>query len=312
MSKYTTEVRWICETSVSHPVSGNGFDNIDEIINASHTNVFNFSYPIFDAQYRAPLEKKILRHFYTREICEETVGLWKLRLCDKLNVIMPYYNQLYESALLEFNPLYDIDYTRQGEKSVEGSDISVGSSNVSEESDKSNTDNLLKVGSSNTERNETGEGKQTNTATSQSSGSKSGESEGWNLYSDTPQGTVVNLDNNTYLTNATKTTNENSDTENKSEFNTDIGTSNTTNTITSSDNVTDTENRTKNENVNKSKNESVTKSTDKNDFVTYTERVFGKRSGKDYSKMLAEFRKTFLNIDEMILNELEPLFFGLW
>lgn len=312
MSKYTTEVRWICETSVSHPVSGNGFDNIDEIINASHTNVFNFSYPIFDAQYRAPLEKKILRHFYTREICEETVGLWKLRLCDKLNVIMPYYNQLYESALLEFNPLYDIDYTRQGEKTAEGSDIYVGSTNVNEDEDRTNNDNVLKVGSSTTERIETGEGKQVNTGTSQSTGSKSGEVEGWSLYSETPQGTVGNLDNNTYLTNATKTTNENSDTENKSEFNSDIGTTNTVNTITNSDNVTDTENRAKNENINKSKNESVSKSTDKNDFVTYTERVFGKRGNKDYSKMLAEFRKTFLNIDEMILNELEPLFFGLW
>ena len=45
------------------------------------------------------------------------------------------------------------------------------------------------------------------------------------------------------------------------------------------------------------------------DFI---QRVTGKRGGMTYSKMLDEFRKTFLNIDRMILNDLESLFIGLW
>ena len=44
----------------------------------------------------------------------------------------------------------------------------------------------------------------------------------------------------------------------------------------------------------------------------YIENIFGKRGGITYSKMLTEFRETFLNIDLMIVNELRPLFFGLW
>ena len=44
----------------------------------------------------------------------------------------------------------------------------------------------------------------------------------------------------------------------------------------------------------------------------YAEKVIGKMGGVSYSKMLNEFRSTFLNIDAMILKDLEPLFFGLW
>ena len=110
MSRYTTEVRFICENAAGYDES-KGFNDIDEILTVAAPKVFNFDWPIFDENYRLPLEKKILRHNYTREICEETVGLWKLRLQDTLCNIMPYYNKLYESELLKFNPLYDVDMT---------------------------------------------------------------------------------------------------------------------------------------------------------------------------------------------------------
>ena len=117
MSKYTTEVRFICESYAGLSDSV-GLTNVNTVLQNSVDKVFDFDFPIFDENYRRPLEIKILKHFYTREICAETVGLWKLWLNDKLNVIMPYYNQLYSSTLLEFNPLYDVNLTRkhQGKK----------------------------------------------------------------------------------------------------------------------------------------------------------------------------------------------------
>lgn len=108
MSKYTTEVRFICENAYNNENSG--FTSIDTILNTVAPKIFNFDFPIFDEQYRIPLETKILRTYYTREICEETVGLWKLRLQNKLCNIMPYYNQLYESAKLKFDVFKDVDY----------------------------------------------------------------------------------------------------------------------------------------------------------------------------------------------------------
>ena len=110
MSKYTTELRFICETSVGYEES-QGYDKVEDIIQAAIPIIFNFDFPIFDENYRNVLCTKIIKHYYTREISEETLGLWRLRLNAKMNEIMPYYNKLYEAWSAEFNPLYDTDIT---------------------------------------------------------------------------------------------------------------------------------------------------------------------------------------------------------
>lgn len=79
MSKYTTELRYIVE---------------------SGTPIFDFSYPIFDENYRKILEQKIIDTYYFREIGFETFGKFKHYLKTKMNTIMPYYNQLYDSEHL--------------------------------------------------------------------------------------------------------------------------------------------------------------------------------------------------------------------
>ena len=104
MSKYTTEVRYICENYASLNQS-KGYNDIETILDNSWDKVFDFPFPMFSEEYREDLCKKILRHYYTREICEETVGLWKLRLNSRMNEIMPYYNKLYNSELISIEPL---------------------------------------------------------------------------------------------------------------------------------------------------------------------------------------------------------------
>lgn len=111
MSKYTTELRYIIESFNKNTTSI--ATTVDDMIEVARPYIFNFNYPIYDENYRAVLEHKILRHFYTREIGMETFGLWQLKLNDKMNMIMPYYNQLYASKLLEIDPLQDTDITKQ-------------------------------------------------------------------------------------------------------------------------------------------------------------------------------------------------------
>lgn len=110
MSKYTTEVRFICEQAAGLSNSG-GYSSIKDTINAAIPKIFDFDFPVFNPSYKNVLCYKILSAYYTREICEETVGLWKLRLDNKLNMIMPYYNKLYELEEMKINPLIDVDYT---------------------------------------------------------------------------------------------------------------------------------------------------------------------------------------------------------
>ena len=84
MSKYTTEVRFICENNAGL-VDSEGYNSINQILNDCVDKVFNFDFPIFDENYRKVLEIKILKHYYTREIATETVGLWKHFLDMRLN-----------------------------------------------------------------------------------------------------------------------------------------------------------------------------------------------------------------------------------
>ena len=44
----------------------------------------------------------------------------------------------------------------------------------------------------------------------------------------------------------------------------------------------------------------------------YLEHVYGKRSYTSYAELLSLWRDTFINIDDMILEELRGLFFLLW
>lgn len=62
-------------------------------------------YPIFDEDYRGPLNKKILDHYWNYEIGQETESMFRFSLNRKMREIMPYYNQLYKSELLEFEAL---------------------------------------------------------------------------------------------------------------------------------------------------------------------------------------------------------------
>ena len=112
VSKYTTEVRFICE-SKSGLAESKGCDNVDEVLENSWNKIFTTNCTFFDETYRSVLCKKILKHYYLREICSETVGIWKLWMNTKLEEIMPYYNQLYESAKIEFNPMHDVNLTRE-------------------------------------------------------------------------------------------------------------------------------------------------------------------------------------------------------
>lgn len=271
MSKYTTEVRFICENFAGLSESAGG-DSVDGVLEKSWDKVFNSNVKFFDEKYRKVLCKKILKHYYTREIGCETVGLWKLWMNTKLEEIMPYYNQLYESELLKFDPLTDtkVDTTsnRRGNSDRDKS----GTENTNDKRDV-NVDNS---GSSN----------------GSSDRSTHGDSVERDLYSDTPQGSLQNIENETYLTNARKVSNDSNGTDNV-----------TSEDRFSSNSVTGDTFVGKKDN---SENERVNSTED------YVESVIGKRGNGSFSNLLMEFRKTFLNIDMMIIEEFEEMFFQLW
>lgn len=334
MSKYTTEVRFICENNAGLTES-KGYKDIKNILTTAAPKIFEFDFPIFDEQYRLPLEIKILRHYYTREICEETVGLWKLRLEDRLNVIMPYYNQMYKSELIKFNPMYDVDLIRDhktennGESNNTSNRTTHGESSDTSDGTRNDSAHNVRKGISDTTSENTSNGSVDTSGSTNTSetGSVNKNGTAWKLYSDTPQGGIEGIAhadddvaNLAYLTNATKdTTNEQTNTTGKGESSntgkqTSSDTSNGTVNVTSNDDETGTFDS-KSHTTNNGQTDGTENFTGKNTVTStedYLEHVRGKQGVTSYSRMLTEFRETFLNIDRLVLDELSDLFFGLW
>lgn len=262
MSKYTTELRYICESLIPLDTSV-GYRNVADVIDKARPKIFDFQYPIFDNDYKELLETKIIKHFYTREIGEETYGLWKLRLDTLMNEIMPYYNQLYLSEKIKINPLENYSHEKTYKKLNEGHEDNTGTvrTNVANNGDS----NVLHGGEITTQNNNT------NT----------------NVYSDTPQGSLTGVNEGKYLTDARKIS-DNGSTKNTFDNYDRTGTSFTGNTTVDSGN-----------------------SGSANSVEEYLENLSG-FNGSSSSSLLLEYRKTFLNIDTMVINELEKIFIQLW
>lgn len=290
MSKYTTELRYICESLAGLDESV-GYEDVEDVIEECRSKIFSFNYPIFDVAYKKTLETKILKHFYTREIGLETYGLWKLKLDTKMNEIMPLYNMYYTSALLNFNPLYTKDLYRKKDVEIDTSDNLISSQEASSTVDR-DTSNTT-VDSENVIENRHNVGDE--------SGTSGVDTTNRDVYSDTPQGSLTGVENLTYLTNARKITNDSD-----SEYDIDKE-----NTETNSRSTATNNSNTGSEDVESGSSSSLEQSKAGNSVEDYLEHVYGFESGSA-SKLLKEYRETFLNIDLMVIGELEELFMQLW
>lgn len=189
MSKYTTELRFICESLAGEKQSVDG-SKVAQIVSTARPLIFDFDYPIYSQDYKQVLETKIIMHFYTREIGLETYGLWKLKLNTKLNEIMPFYNRMYQALESEFNLLADVDYL----DSFDGNKNGTEDSTNTRIEEGGYTKNLTRNGSDTVHA--------------------EGENQNINKYSATPQGSLQNVLSDEYLTdaNVTNTSGENTET----------------------------------------------------------------------------------------------------
>lgn len=98
-------------------------------------NNFDFqmtNYPIFDENYRETLNNNILHHYYENEIGFETAPLFRFYLNQKLNEIMPYYNELYkvQKKLIDDNLLLNnvnLSEELKGRNTTQSSSVSQSS-----------------------------------------------------------------------------------------------------------------------------------------------------------------------------------------
>lgn len=79
--------------------------SVRDKIEAARSKLFDFTYEIFDPAYKSVLETHFIRKFYMREIGAETEGLFKFNLETWLLINMPFYNKLFESESIKYDPL---------------------------------------------------------------------------------------------------------------------------------------------------------------------------------------------------------------
>ena len=121
MSKYTLELRRIHQTY----------------------KIFDFDYDFYtnDETIKYNFEDKFINEYYFNEIGFETVGRFKQRLKTKLNKIMPYYTQLYQTELRskDIDFMLNKDLEEVYERVLEGSNTSKNDVTV----DNNSTSNVL-------------------------------------------------------------------------------------------------------------------------------------------------------------------------
>ena len=121
MSKYTLELRRIHQTH----------------------KIFDFDYDFYtnDETIKYNFEDKFINEYYFNEIGFETVGRFKQRLRTKLNKIMPYYTQLYQTELRskDIDFMLNKDLEEVYERVLEGSNTSMNDVTV----DNNSTSNVL-------------------------------------------------------------------------------------------------------------------------------------------------------------------------
>lgn len=208
----------------------------------SGVDIWDFEYPSFyTGDDKKAFEKKVIDHYYFRQIGQETVGRFLHCFRSRINDIMPYYIQLYESEKFMRDiedPFATVDYTETFEQETSGT--TSGTSVIDSESNSDGTSN----------------GNSTR------------------KFSNTPQGSIDNLDS--YLTEA--------------------------NVDTSGMNTTDTTNAT------------TTTETSGSDTgtVRHTLTKKGAMGVTTFGHDMIEYRQSFLNIDLMLIKELNDLFLGIY
>lgn len=133
MSSYTLELRHIHQTY----------------------KVFNFDYDFYTDSdiIKSKFEQKFIDEYYFHEIGQETVARFQHRLRTRLNKIMPYYKQLYDTELAakDINFLLNKDLTETFERVVTGESSSINDLTVSDQGETNNKESNIENGNASLE-----------------------------------------------------------------------------------------------------------------------------------------------------------------
>ena len=204
--------------------------------------LWEFDYPSFyEGAEKTAFEQKVIDHYRFRQIGSETVGRWLHQFRTRVREIMPYYIQLYKSVAI-----------------MDAIDDPFGNVDV--------TETFTRERSSNSTTESNGTSNETVT------GSTSETTSGTKKFSNTPQGSIDNLDN--YMSEATVDNGSHSGSNNQT----------VSGTGSADSQQSDTENE------------------------SYTMTKRGNQGVNTYAHDMKEFREIMINVDLQVIEALNDLF----
>ena len=125
MSKYTYQLRnVIMFTSLNEVKSWLTDYDLADYLTSDQLKVVTEA-GLFD---KDKLADRIINHYYMREIGVETIGLFKLRIKTKLDLLMERYAPLIYTNSIEYDILVNEDYTETFNRSTSGTDTNTNTS----------------------------------------------------------------------------------------------------------------------------------------------------------------------------------------
>lgn len=123
MSKYTIKLKTICDLYGRDTVESY-FKNycVYDYLTKDEINVINSR----GTWNKDKLARKIVNHYYMREIGFETIGLFKLYAENMMNELMEEYLPLIYSSSIKYDPLVNVDYTETYSRQIDDTGHSEG------------------------------------------------------------------------------------------------------------------------------------------------------------------------------------------
>lgn len=304
------------------PSYRNVLSDIETKVDYARSVIFSFSYDYYgDASDKQSLEKHILKSYFTREICCDSVARWMLFLSDRMHDIMPKYKAIYDAQvrLLAKNYLEPYGYTETKQGTIDTSKdnsktyASEYGSQISKQDSGNESNETSRELNAETSGSSTSASSGNNDTITTTEGTDNIDTASDSKYSDTPQALAQsNLD---YLSNMTKATGNTDET-----YDSNVASSNTnqSNTESSDSSSNSTKESLSNSNTSLNKSESNEKTTDESNLSEmgkelkaedYTKILKGNLGKYSDAELFQQYKDVVVNIEQMISNELKDLFY---
>lgn len=283
-----------------------------KLIQLNNFELFDFPYEFDDPKFRAQIEQSVIDYYYNYEIGTETPDEFKRRFEAKWLSFIDYYNLLYNTTLLSYNPLINYkmtealeqlattnntqnsvtDTTSNGTTTQEGTDVLEQTTST----DNTRTDNL-------TSKNDT-----TRTDNLKSVVTNISEGSGNEKTSDYPQQAIAGgdfLEGEKTSQTTTSGTNTTDNTGTQKNTGTTLNTGTQTNAGTGTNNSTTTSDNTS---VSEDSANTTGTLTAEGKANTSYEKTIEGLTGTSYQELIAKERQNLIRLIPMIISELKPLF----